>query len=69
MLFLVPLKMIYIITLLSSISHDKYNVILMHDTKNKTVEALPMIIDYAKSNGYTFKSIDINTMPLMQKSK
>ena len=39
----------------------------MHDTKNKTVEALPMIIDYAKSNGYTFKSIDINTMPLMQK--
>lgn len=52
---------------INSISKDKYNVILMHDTKNKTVEALPMIIDYAKSNGYTFKSIDINTMPLMQK--
>ena len=52
---------------ISSISHDKYNVILMHDTKNKTVEALPMIIDYAKSNDYTFKSIDINTMPLMQR--
>ena len=32
------------------------NIVLMHDTNTKqtTVEALPMIIDYAKANGYTF---------------
>ena len=52
---------------INSISHDKYNVILMHDTKTKTLEALPLIIDYAKSNGYNFKSIDINNIILSQK--
>ena len=53
--------------IINTISHDKYNVILMHDTKNKTVEALPLIIDYAKSNGYNFSSLNINTMPIRQK--
>ena len=52
---------------INNISKDKYNVILMHDTKNKTVEVLPMIIDYAKSNGYNFKTLTSNTIPIRQK--
>lgn len=39
------------------------NIVLMHDTNTKqtTVEALPLIIDYAKANGYTFARITKNT--------
>ena len=51
---------------INNISKDKYNVILMHDTKNKTVEVLPMIIDYAKSNGYNFKTLTSNTIHIRQ---
>ena len=38
---------------------QKQIVILMHDTygKEKTVEMLPDLIDYYKSNGYEFKTI------------
>lgn len=38
---------------------QKQIVILMHDTygKEKTVEMLPELIDYYKSNGYEFKTI------------
>ena len=52
---------------INNISHDKYNVILMHDTKTYTRDALSKIIDYALSNGYSFDSIDINSMPIRQK--
>ena len=39
------------------------NIILMHDssTKQSTVEALPLIIDYAKKYDYTFAKITKNT--------
>ena len=45
------------------------NIILMHDssTKQTTVEALPLIIDYAKANGYTFARITKNTAPYHHK--
>ncbi|BBH27716.1 hypothetical protein SG0102_26500 [Intestinibaculum porci] len=38
-------------------------VILMHDTsaKDNTVKALPMIIQYYKDRGYTFKKVNANT--------
>lgn len=38
-------------------------VILMHDTsaKDNTVKALPMIIQYYKARGYTFKKVDATT--------
>lgn len=38
----------------------KFVVILMHDsnTKTTTVEALPEVIEYLKSNGYAFKTFD-----------
>ena len=52
---------------INSISHDKYNVILMHDTKRYTKDALSSIIDYALSEGYSFETLDIDTMPLRQK--
>ena len=42
---------------------EDYIVMLCHDTpaKNTTVEALPGIIEYYQSHGYTFKAIDRNT--------
>ena len=52
---------------INNISKDKYNVILMHDTKNKNTRSRVMIIDYAKSNGYNFKTLTSNTIPIRQK--
>ena len=54
-------------SVVNSISHDKYNVILMHDTKTYTRDALSSIIDYCLSNGYSFDSLDIDTMPIRQR--
>lgn len=36
-------------------------MILMHDIKKNTIEALPEIIEYAQSRGYKFSKIDNNT--------
>ena len=54
-------------SVINSLSHDKYNVILMHDTKTYTRDALSSIIDYCLSNGYSFDSLDIDTMPIRQR--
>ncbi len=35
-------------------------IILMHDIKKNTMQALPDIIAYLKNNGYTFKALDDN---------
>lgn len=45
------------------------NIILMHDssTKQSTVEALPLIIDYAKNYDYTFARITKDTKPYHHK--
>lgn len=43
------------------------NVILMHDIKYNTMVALPDIINYALANGYTFKSLNVNS-PTMHHS-
>jgi len=51
----------------SKLSHDKYNVILMHDTKTYTRDSLAEIIDYAYSNGYNFSAISSNDMLVRQK--
>ncbi len=52
---------------INSLSHDKYNVILMHDTKVVTMESLSSIIDYASSNGYRFDVLTAEIMPIGQK--
>lgn len=36
-------------------------IILMHDIKKNTMQALPSVINYLKSINYTFKAIDENT--------
>ena len=33
----------------------------MHDIKKNTLAALPNVIEYGLSNGYTFKAIDDDT--------
>ena len=42
----------------SHLSHDKVNVILMHDIKPYTRDALKNIIEYGKNNGYLFDRIE-----------
>ena len=45
------------------IMHDRTNIVLMHDTDAKytTAEALPRMIEYGLSNGYTFSRITDDT--------
>jgi len=49
-----------------NLSHDRVNVILMHDTKMHTKDSLQRIIRYAKENGYTFDVIDLQTEMITQ---
>lgn len=52
----------YIINLVkNNLKGNAEYIILMHDIKKNTLEALPEIIKYAKSKGYVFKAIDDNT--------
>lgn len=51
----------------SRLKKDKYNVILMHDVKTYTRDALSSIIDYAYNNGYSFDIIDSSDMLVRQK--
>lgn len=50
-----------------NLSHDRVNVILMHDTKTHTRDSLQRIIKYAKENGYTFDVIDMQTEMVRQR--
>lgn len=43
---------------------NSYYIVLMHDIKKNTIEALPSIIEYAKSIGYQFKPIT-NESPIV----
>lgn len=51
-------------TTVSTLAKNRNNIVLMHDVKWTTVEALSDIIHYAKENGYVFKTIDANTVPV-----
>lgn len=46
---------------ISQISRKSNAVVLMHDIKNQTVEAVPAIIEHCLQNGYTFKTLDENS--------
>ena len=48
---------------------NRNNIVLMHDFSgnNKTVEALPEIIDYGIAHGYKFEVITTNTEMYAQK--
>ena len=41
----------------SKLSYERVNMVLMHDIKVVTTEAIGKIIDYGKENGYTFEAI------------
>jgi peptidoglycan/xylan/chitin deacetylase (PgdA/CDA1 family) len=46
---------------ISQISTKTNAVVLMHDIKKYSVEAVPAIIEYGLENGYTFKVLDENS--------
>lgn len=45
----------------SNLYFNRMNVVLMHDTKSITVDALRNIIKFGKEKGYSFNKIDMNT--------
>ena len=49
---------------INGLSKSRNNVVLMHDIKMFTANALQDIIQYAKAHGYTFKVIDETTSPV-----
>lgn len=51
----------------TKLSHDKVNVVLMHDIKSYTRDALKEIIEYGKNNGYTFDKLDEHNEMITQK--
>ena len=51
----------------SQLSHDRVNMVLMHDIKWYTRDALRRIIQYGKNNGYTFERITDET-PMIRHS-
>ena len=51
-------------TTINGLSKSRSNVVLMHDIKMFTADALRDIIQYAKANGYTFLPIDESTAPV-----
>lgn len=46
---------------ISQIKNKQDSVVLMHDIKLSTVEAVPAIIEYGLANGYTFAPLDQNS--------
>ena len=51
----------------NSLRKDRVNMVLMHDIKTYTRDALREIIQYGKNNGYTFEKITINTEMVRQR--
>ncbi len=52
---------------ISSLSKNKVNMVLMHDIKTYTRDALRTIIKYGKDNGYTFEKITMTTEMITQR--
>ena len=46
---------------IKSLSKNRTNMVLMHDIKNQTKDAIRSIIKYGKQNGYTFAKITMST--------
>lgn len=51
----------------SNLSKSRVNMVLMHDIKYQTRDAIRDIIRYGKENGYTFDRIDMDTYMVRQK--
>ncbi|MFZ2588277.1 MAG: hypothetical protein WAX24_01550, partial [Paucilactobacillus nenjiangensis] len=42
------------------VPHSK-NVVLMHDTKQTSIDAVQRIIEFGKANGYKFETLNMNS--------
>ena len=51
----------------NNLRRDRVNMVLMHDIKTYTRDALRDIIRYGKNNGYTFEKITMDTTMIKQK--
>ena len=51
----------------SGLRHDRVNMVLMHDIKTHTRDALRDIIRYGKNNGYRFEKITMDTEMITQR--
>jgi peptidoglycan/xylan/chitin deacetylase (PgdA/CDA1 family) len=51
----------------NSLRKDRINMVLMHDIKTYTRDALRDIIKYGKDNGYTFEKITMDTTMVKQR--
>ena len=51
----------------NSLRHDRVNMVLMHDTKSYTRDAVRDIIRYGKNNGYRFEKITMDTEMITQR--
>lgn len=51
----------------NSLSKERSNMVLMHDTKSYTRDAVRNIIRYGKEHGYTFEKITIDTPMVTQR--
>lgn len=51
----------------NSLSHNRANMVLMHDVKTYTRDALRDIIRYGKNNGYRFEKITMDTEMITQR--
>lgn len=51
----------------SGLRHDRVNMVLMHDIKPHTRDALRDIIRYGKNNGYRFEKITMDTEMITQR--
>ena len=51
----------------SGLRHDRVNMVLMHDVKTYTRDAIRDIIRYGKNNGYRFEKITMDTEMITQR--
>ncbi len=51
----------------NSLRHDRVNMVLMHDTKSYTRDAVRDIIKFGKNNGYRFEKITMDTEMITQR--
>ena len=52
---------------MNSLRQDRENMVLMHDIKTYTRDALRRIIQYGKNNGYSFEKITMDTEMVTQR--
>jgi len=55
------------LNVVSNLSHDRPNMVLMHDIKWYTRDALRNIITYGKDNNFRFEAITMDTAMIRQR--